>query len=118
MSSGLGHTVIESVAGGRLLVAHPADAATGAAVCGGAAAGEGPDRHARPPRAGDENCFAGRVVEIGYLGDVSIYKVKLDNGLDMKATVANRTRLVERPIGAGDRVWLSFAPEAGVVLTR
>ncbi len=49
---------------------------------------------------------------------MSIYKVRLDNGLDMKATVANRTRLVERPIGAGDRVWLSFAPEAGVVLPR
>ena len=69
-------------------------------------------------RASDENCFAGRVTEVGYLGGVSIYKVKLDNGLDMKATVANRTRLTERPIGAGDRVWLSFAPEAGVVLLR
>jgi putrescine transport system ATP-binding protein len=65
-----------------------------------------------------ENCFAGCVTEVGYLGGVSIYKVRLDNGLDMKATVANRTRIIERPIGAGDRVWLSFAPEAGVVLLR
>ena len=30
-------------------------------------------------------------MEVGYLGGVSIYKVKLDNGLDMKATVANRS---------------------------
>ena len=63
----------------------------------------------RAARASDENCFAGRVAEVGYLGGVSIYKVRLDNGLDMKATAANRTRLTERPIGAGDRVWLSFA---------
>jgi putrescine transport system ATP-binding protein len=36
----------------------------------------------------------------------------------MKAAVANRTRLIERPIGWDDRVWLSWAPDAGVVLTR
>jgi putrescine transport system ATP-binding protein len=55
---------------------------------------------------------------VGYLGGVSIYKIKLDNGLDMKATAVNRTRLTERPVGPGDRVWLSFAPEAGVVLLQ
>ena len=43
--------------------------------------------------AGDregENSFAGHVVEVGYLGGVSVYRIKLDNGLEMKATVANR----------------------------
>jgi hypothetical protein len=38
--------------------------------------------------------------------------------MDMKATAANRTRLTEPPIRAGDRVWLSFPPEACVVLPR
>jgi len=28
------------------------------------------------------------------------------------------TRLIERPIGWDDRVWLSWAPEAAMVLTR
>ncbi len=28
------------------------------------------------------------------------------------------TRLVERAIAVGDRVWLSWASDAGVVLTR
>ena len=36
----------------------------------------------------------------------------------MKAAAANMTRLVERPIAIGDRVWLSWAADAGVVLTR
>jgi putrescine transport system ATP-binding protein len=71
-----------------------------------------------PPAAAGENCVAGRVEDIGYLGDVSVYKVRLDGGLTMKAAVANLTRLVERPIGWDDRVWLSFAPDAAVVLTR
>ena len=116
-SSVLGHVLIESEAGGRLLVTHPTDAAIGAVV----AVAVRPEKvqiETAASRVSDENCFAGCVTEVGYLGGVSIYKVKLDNGLDMKATVANRTRLAERPIGAGDRVWLSFAPEAGVVLLR
>jgi putrescine transport system ATP-binding protein len=72
-------------------------------------------RIARERPAG-ENCLAGEVSDIAYLGDTSVYKVRLDNGFIMQAAVANLTR--ERAIGWQDRVWLSFAPEAGVVLTR
>ena len=64
-----------------------------------------------------ENCVSGKVVDIGYLGDVSTYKVRLADGTMMKATVANATRLIERPIGWDDEVWLSWTPGAGVVLT-
>ena len=117
VSSGLGHTVIESGAGGRLLVTHPMEARIGTTVSV-AVRPEKVQIDAEPSRVSDENSFAGRVVEVGYLGGVSIYKVRLDNGVDMKATAANRTRLTERPIRAGDRVWLSFPPEACVVLPR
>jgi putrescine transport system ATP-binding protein len=71
-----------------------------------------------PPAAAAANCVVGQVASIGYLGDVSIYKVRLDNGLVMKAAAANMTRLIERPFGRDERVWLSWAPAAGVVLTR
>ena len=70
------------------------------------------------PPPGDENRIAGQVWDIGYLGDMSVYQVKTDSGLMMKASVANLTRLIERPITWDDRVWLFFAPDAGVVLTR
>jgi putrescine transport system ATP-binding protein len=115
--SGSGHAVIEAVAGGRMLVSHAGPAVAGATVWVALRPEKVQIATARPP-ASDENCFTGKVEDIGYLGDVSLYKVKLDNGLMMKATVANRTRLIARPIGWGDRVWLSFAPEAGVVLTQ
>jgi putrescine transport system ATP-binding protein len=116
-SSGLGQVVIEPIAGGRLLVAHAADVPLRAAV----AVALRPekvqiDRHR--PLAADENCFAGRVVDVGYLGGFSIYKVRLDIGIDMKAAVANREREVERPISWDDRVWLSWKADAGLVLTR
>jgi putrescine transport system ATP-binding protein len=64
------------------------------------------------------NRAVGEVREIGYLGDHSIYKVRLHDGFVMTVTAANMTRLIERPINAGDRVWLSWAADAGVVLTR
>jgi len=64
-----------------------------------------------------ENCVSGKVVDIGYLGDVSTYKARLADGTVMKATVANATRLIERPIGWDDEVWLSWTPGAGVTLT-
>jgi putrescine transport system ATP-binding protein len=70
------------------------------------------------PARPEENCVAGTVGTIGYLGDLSIYQVRLDNGFVMKAAVANVTRLVERAIGWDDRVWLSWTPEAATVLTR
>jgi putrescine transport system ATP-binding protein len=71
-----------------------------------------------PPPAPEENCVAGTVRNIGYLGDLSVYEVRLDGGFVMKTAVANVTRLVERAIGWDDRVWLSWAPEAAMVLTR
>jgi len=64
-----------------------------------------------------ENCFFGRVLDIAYLGNLSTYKVALDKGAIMKATVANMTRSIERPIGRDDRVVLSWPANAGVVLT-
>jgi len=70
-----------------------------------------------PPPANALNTVSGRIVDIGYLGDISVYKVRLDDGATMKASVTNAARLAERPIAWEDRVWLSFAPDAAVLLT-
>ena len=72
----------------------------------------------QPPPSTDENCATGQVSDIGYLGDTSIYKVALDSGFVLKVAVANTTRLLERPIGWDDRVWLTWSTDAAVVLTR
>jgi putrescine transport system ATP-binding protein len=63
------------------------------------------------------NAVQGEVWDIEYLGDVSIYHVRLPSGATLKATVANATRLVERPITWEDKVWLTWSRDGGVVLT-
>jgi putrescine transport system ATP-binding protein len=63
------------------------------------------------------NMTRGIVDEIAYLGDVSIYHIKLASGKKVLATLTNQFRLAERPINWDDEVYLSWRPESGVVLT-
>ncbi|MDR0968211.1 MAG: polyamine ABC transporter ATP-binding protein [Holosporaceae bacterium] len=62
------------------------------------------------------NWTSGIVKEIVYLGDVSIYHVKLPSGATVLATAANLTRAAERPIQWEDEVFLRWKPENGIVL--
>jgi putrescine transport system ATP-binding protein len=69
------------------------------------------------PEDAAENGAAGIVTDIGYLGTVSHYKVRLDNGLVLTAALMNAQRQAARTIDMNDRVWLSWTPDAGVVLS-
>ncbi len=62
------------------------------------------------------NCMAGEVWDIGYLGNLSIYHVKLDSGAMITTAQTNRTRDTDRPITWEDRVYLTWTPDAGIVL--
>jgi putrescine transport system ATP-binding protein len=63
------------------------------------------------------NQIPGKVADIGYLGDWTTYVVEIEGGRTVRAARANASRIVERPIDWDDQVWLSFAPDAAVVLT-
>jgi putrescine transport system ATP-binding protein len=65
-----------------------------------------------------ENSATATVVDIGYLGDLSIYRLRTDAGVEIKAAIANTGRPADNAIGWDDQVRLSFAPEAAIVLTR
>jgi putrescine transport system ATP-binding protein len=65
-----------------------------------------------------ENRVAGTTVEVGYLGDMSLYEVRLTDGSRVRAAIANSGTDETSGVGLGDRVWLSFAPKAVLVLTR
>jgi putrescine transport system ATP-binding protein len=113
-----GLATIESAAG-RLTAADPGEAKLGSQVWLAVRPEKVRISLERPEgAAGTANCVAGQVTDIGYLGDVSIYHVRLRAGPMMTATAANLTRMVERPIGWHDQVWLSWPREAGIVLTR
>ncbi len=68
------------------------------------------------PAAPAVNAVAGQVWDIAYLGDMSVYHVRLASGKLVRASLLNAARTVERPIAWEDRVWLSWAPDAGLVL--
>jgi putrescine transport system ATP-binding protein len=61
------------------------------------------------------NCTSATVVDIGYLGGVSIYKLRIRDGSTVRAALANAGG-AERPIGLDEQVWLSFPPQAATVL--
>ena len=71
-----------------------------------------------PPPLGSANVLAGEVWDIGYTGDWTTYLVDLAEDRTVRVARANASRRVDRPIGRGDKVWVSFAPDAGVVLLK
>jgi putrescine transport system ATP-binding protein len=63
------------------------------------------------------NAVTGEVADIAYFGDMTTYNVRLPSGKLVRASRMNAERAVERAITWNDPVWLSFAPDSGVVLT-
>ncbi len=108
---------VEGTPAGRLQVAVKADAVPGAAVCV-AVRPEKVRITSEPRLPGADNCVAGTIVDIGYLGDTSIYKLRLRDGSVVKATVANVGSHAERALAFGNEVWLTWPPENGMLLTR
>jgi putrescine transport system ATP-binding protein len=72
----------------------------------------------RKPADAAENIVRGVVTGIAYLGDFSMYRVTLENGVVFLCARPNVTRVSDQPITWDDKVHLSWAPEAVVVLTR
>ena len=64
------------------------------------------------------NAMEGEIFDIAYLGDMTVYHVRLDHGQVVKASSLNASRVTEDPLTWNDRAWISFPPDAGVVLTR
>jgi putrescine transport system ATP-binding protein len=72
---------------------------------------------APPPQPPPENIAAGTIVDIGYLGELTIYKLRLADGAIVTAAIANTGHATARPIDWDERAWMSFSPDAAIVLT-
>ena len=64
------------------------------------------------------NAAEGEVWDVAYLGDMTVYHVKLDDGRIVRTSLINSQRLTDDPLSWNDRAWVSFRPDAGVVLTK
>jgi putrescine transport system ATP-binding protein len=110
VTSGPAGCVIEIAGGVQLNLAQQVHASRGAAVW----VALRPEKLAlstEPPEFG----LTGTVRDVGYFGNLSIYKIALDNGLVLKVSVANTTRRLPQRIGQG-QVWVTFSPDAATVL--
>jgi putrescine transport system ATP-binding protein len=66
------------------------------------------------PASDHRNALAGTVFEIGYRGDISICKVRLADRSLIKVSLANAGG--RPPFAPNDLVWVSWPPDAGVIL--
>jgi putrescine transport system ATP-binding protein len=73
---------------------------------------------AQAPEPSGENAMLGAIEAIGYLGDRSIYDVRVTADLVLKAAVPNLRRAAERPFALGDSVWLTWRAADSILLER
>jgi len=64
----------------------------------------------------DDVCIEGVVDDLGYLGNRSLYRIKLASGKIVQVSSQNRRRSVTRFLEWDDKVWLSWTPRSAVVL--
>jgi putrescine transport system ATP-binding protein len=108
---------IAAKAGFSIMAANGADAEPGATVWF-AIRPEKMKISAAKPKDAATNAIEGEVWDIAYLGDMTTYNVKLADGMVAKIATVNAARTAAEPLTWGDRAWLTFAPDAGIVLTR
>ncbi|WP_408949934.1 ABC transporter ATP-binding protein [Lysobacter sp. Hz 25] len=101
--------------GGELLVRHPDPLPEGTAV-GIAVRPEKIDVHETRPE-GLDNAVVGKVRDIAYLGDVSIYHVQTEAGATLRVQETHVARSSEPHYDWDDSLWLSWDATSAVVLT-
>jgi putrescine transport system ATP-binding protein len=72
------------------------------------------------PSDGTANAIRGQVLDLGYFGGHSLYRVKLSSGRIVLVDHQNRNRMHEdeRQVDWDDNVWLSWPPGAALALTE
>ncbi|MFM1891421.1 MAG: hypothetical protein RLZ44_498, partial [Pseudomonadota bacterium] len=100
-------------AGGELRVRTPQAVAPGTPVV--VAVRPEKVRIGREPPPGD-NRLPGKVEEIAYLGDVSIYHLRVASGALIEAQLTNRARRAAAPLTWGDQAWVGWDADDGLAL--
>jgi putrescine transport system ATP-binding protein len=69
----------------------------------------------KPANAG-VNSVGGEIWDIAYLGDMSVFHIKLNSGKILKISQMNAKREADEPLAWEDHVWVSFPANAGIIL--
>ena len=69
------------------------------------------------PEESDRPILKGVVWDLGYFGNLSIYRVKTESGKVVQVSAQNRRRVAERTLEWDDEVYLSWDPASAILLT-
>ena len=69
-------------------------------------------------RPAARNAFPAYVEEVAYMGNLSIFRLKLESGRYLHATKANLARYDDDAITWDEDVWIAWDDTAGAVLAR
>ena len=68
-----------------------------------------------PPPA-DRTILKGTVLDLGYFGNLSIYRVQLPSGTVLQVSAQNRRRTAKRTVEWDDEVYVSWDDSSAVLL--
>ena len=63
------------------------------------------------------NCLHGQIIDIAYMGNLSIFRIKLESGSVVRVTLPNLVRENRNPLTWDDFVYLAWDYDSSVVLT-
>jgi putrescine transport system ATP-binding protein len=66
----------------------------------------------------EDTRLSGVVHDLGYFGNLSLYRIRLPSGKIVQVSAQNRTRSAERHLEWDDEVFISWRPRSAVVLTE
>jgi putrescine transport system ATP-binding protein len=111
------HAIIEAAdAGCQIKIGHGITGTVGSKVWVGIRPEKMKISKEAPESSDGYNLASGKVNEIAYLGDISIFHVELSTGKIIRVTAPNVSRHLEDSITWNDQVWVSWSPDAAVVL--
>jgi len=68
------------------------------------------------PDNDEDTRIPGVVYDLGYFGNLSLYRIRLRSGRVIQVSAQNRTRSAERQLEWDDEVWVSWRPRSAIVL--
>jgi putrescine transport system ATP-binding protein len=71
-----------------------------------------------PPSADDRTVLKGVVLDLGYFGNLSLYKVQLPGGLVLQVSAQNRRRSAVRTLEWDDEVYISWDIASAILLSE
>jgi putrescine transport system ATP-binding protein len=117
-SCGNGHLVARSEAAGKALTAFSdEDLPVGSDVC----IAIRPEKifiSKAEPEQTDDIRLRGVVWDLGYFGNLSLYRIKLETGKVVQVSAQNRRRSAERSLDWDDEVFISWQAQSAIVLSR